>query len=139
MGLVIARRRPGVVEVEIPVIGLPEALRGFSIAQISDIHVGPTIKRGFVEGIVHRVNGLNPDLIAVTGDLVDGSVQELSHHTAPLAGLSARHGAYFVTGNHEYYSGSAHGPRSCGGLACKCSKTSMSCWRTTASRSSSLE
>jgi predicted MPP superfamily phosphohydrolase len=104
-GFVIARRTPGVVEVNIPVAGLPRALHGFSIAQISDVHVGPTIKRGFVEAIVRRVNELNADLIAVTGDLVDGTVQQLSAHTAPLAELSARHGAYFVTGNHEYYSG----------------------------------
>jgi uncharacterized protein len=104
-GMIIARRRPAIVEVRIPVAGLPPALHGFSIAQISDVHVGPTIKRGFVEGIVRRVNELNADLIAVTGDLVDGSVQQLSVHTAPLAGLAARHGAFFVTGNHEYYSG----------------------------------
>jgi uncharacterized protein len=104
-GLVIARRRPRVVHVDIPVTDLPQALHGFSIAQISDVHVGPTIKRGFVEEVVARVNGLKADLIAVTGDLVDGSVQQLSPHTAPLAGLAARHGAYFVTGNHEYYSG----------------------------------
>jgi uncharacterized protein len=104
-GLVIARRRPRVVHVDIPVTNLPQALHGFSIAQISDVHVGPTIKRGFVEGVVARVNGLKADLIAVTGDLVDGSVKQLSAHTAPLSGLSARHGAYFVTGNHEYYSG----------------------------------
>lgn len=104
-GLVIARRRPLIVDVEIPVTDLPTALHGFSIAQISDIHVGPTIKRGFVEKIVALVNGLKADLIAVTGDLVDGSVQQLSPHTAPLAGLAARHGVYFVTGNHEYYSG----------------------------------
>ena len=104
-GLLIARRRPRIVYVDVPVTGLPEALRGFSIAQISDVHVGATIKRGFVEGIVALVNGLQADLIAVTGDLVDGSVQQLSPHTAPLAGLAARHGVYFVTGNHEYYSG----------------------------------
>jgi predicted MPP superfamily phosphohydrolase len=104
-GLHIARRRPKVVEVDIPVAGLPAALHGFSIAQISDVHVGPTIRRGFVEGVVALVNGLQADLIAVTGDLVDGSVQQLSMHTAPLADLAARHGVYFVTGNHEYYSG----------------------------------
>ncbi len=104
-GMIIARRRPGIVEVNIPVIGLPRALHGFSIAQISDVHVGPTVKRGFVEGIVRRVNVLKADLIAITGDLVDGSVQQLSAHTAPLAGLTARHGSFFVTGNHEYYSG----------------------------------
>jgi predicted MPP superfamily phosphohydrolase len=104
-GMIIARRRPGIVDIKIPVVDLPRALHGFSIAQISDVHVGPTIKRGFVEGIVRLVNDLKVDLIAVTGDLVDGSVQQLSAHTAPLAGLTARHGAYFVTGNHEYYSG----------------------------------
>jgi len=104
VGFLIARR-PQIVEVDIPVTGLPEALHGFSIAQISDVHVGPTIRRGFVARIVALVNGLQADLIAVTGDLVDGSVQQLSLHTAPLAGLAARHGVYFVTGNHEYYSG----------------------------------
>jgi predicted MPP superfamily phosphohydrolase len=104
-GMIIARRPPGIVDVKIPVIDLPRPLHGFSIAQISDVHVGPTIKRGFVEGIVRRVNDMHADLIAVTGDLVDGSVQQLSVHIAPLAELTARHGTYFVTGNHEYYSG----------------------------------
>ena len=104
LGLIIARR-PRLVEIEVPVSDLPAALQGFSIAQISDLHVGPTIKRGFVAGIVARVNHLEADLIAVTGDLVDGSVQDLAPHTAPLAGLRARHGVFFVTGNHEYYSG----------------------------------
>jgi uncharacterized protein len=104
-GLFIARRQPRVVEVKVPIANLPASLNGFSIAQISDVHVGSTIKRGFVEGIVQRVNQLNADLIAVTGDLVDGSVPQLSAHTAPLADLAARHGVYFVTGNHEYYSG----------------------------------
>jgi predicted MPP superfamily phosphohydrolase len=105
LGLFIARRKPGIVDVKIPLAGLPQPLHGFTIAQISDVHVGATIKRGFVEGIVHRVNDLKPDMIAITGDLVDGSVQQLSVHTEPLARLVARHGAFFVTGNHEYYSG----------------------------------
>jgi predicted MPP superfamily phosphohydrolase len=104
-GLIIARGRPQITEVTVPIRNLPESLRGFSIAQISDVHVGPTIKRGFVEGIVQQVNQLNADLIAVTGDLIDGSVARLSSHTAPLAGLRAKYGAFFVTGNHEYYSG----------------------------------
>jgi predicted MPP superfamily phosphohydrolase len=105
IGMVVARRRPRIVNIEIPLAGLPEGLRGFSIAQISDVHVGPTIKRPFVERIVGRVNALHADMIAVTGDLVDGTVPQLAADTAPLAGLSARHGAFFVTGNHEYYSG----------------------------------
>jgi predicted MPP superfamily phosphohydrolase len=104
VGLFNARRLAQVVEVRIPIAGLPRALHGFSVVQISDIHVGPTIKRGYLEAIVKLVNAQDADMIAVTGDLVDGSVHALAPHTAPLAALSARHGAYFVTGNHEYYS-----------------------------------
>jgi len=105
IGFRLARRRPRIVKVDIPIANLPAGLQGFSIAQISDVHVGPTIKRPFVESIVSRVNALEADMIAVTGDLVDGSVKHLAQHTEPLAGLAARHGAFFVTGNHEYYSG----------------------------------
>ncbi|QDZ29526.1 metallophosphoesterase [Noviherbaspirillum sp. UKPF54] len=104
LGFINARRVARVVDVEVPIDGLPQQLHGFTIAQISDIHVGPTIKRGYLDRIVDRVNGLEADLVAVTGDLVDGSVHQLAPHTAPLARLKARHGAYFVTGNHEYYS-----------------------------------
>ena len=105
IGFVMARRVARVVDVEVPVQDLPEALHGFTIAQLSDIHVGPTIKRRFVEGVVERVNRLCADMVAITGDLVDGSVGELAHHTEPLANLRSRHGTYVVTGNHEYYSG----------------------------------
>lgn len=105
LGLFNARRLAQVVEVKVPLAGLPPALHGFRIAQISDIHVGPTIKRDYLARIVARVNALEPDLVAITGDLVDGRVAELAPHTAPLAGLRARHGRFFVTGNHEYYSG----------------------------------
>jgi uncharacterized protein len=100
-----ARRRPRIVIVEVPLANLPPALQGFSIAQISDVHVGSQIKQQYVDAIVDAVNGLDADLIAVTGDLVDGSVQDLSRHIAPLGRLTARHGAFVVTGNHEYYSG----------------------------------
>jgi predicted MPP superfamily phosphohydrolase len=105
VGVFNARRLARVVEVDLPIAGLPAALSGFSIVQISDIHVGSTIKRGYISAIVGRVNALKPDLIAVTGDLVDGSVARLAPHIAPLGELSARHGVYCVTGNHEYYSG----------------------------------
>ena len=105
VGLVNARRVARVVDIEVPIAGLPAAFDGYSIVQISDIHVGPTIKRGYLNAIVNRVNALKPDAIAITGDLVDGSVQRLGLHTAPLERLAARDGTFFVTGNHEYYSG----------------------------------
>jgi uncharacterized protein len=105
IGFIMARRTAPVVDVEVPLAGLPRELEGFTIAQISDIHVGPTIKRGFVEAIVERVNRLGADMVAITGDVVDGSVSDLAHHTEPLARLRSRHGTYVVTGNHEYYSG----------------------------------
>ena len=105
VGFINARRRAGVRRVDVPIAELPACLHGFSIVQISDVHVGATIKHGYVSRIVDAVNALDADMIAVTGDLVDGSVGRLSSHTAPLGRLSARHGAFFVTGNHEYYSG----------------------------------
>jgi predicted MPP superfamily phosphohydrolase len=105
VGVVNARRTAAVVTVEVPIAGLPAALAGFTIAQISDIHVGPTIKAAYLQDIVDRVNRMDADMVAVTGDLVDGSVAELRKHVAPLAGLVSRHGTFFVTGNHEYYSG----------------------------------
>ena len=105
VGLVNARRVARVVQVDIPIDGLAAALHGFTIVQLSDIHVGPTIKGGYVDAIVRRVNTLQADLIAITGDVVDGSVRQLAAHTAPLGQLLARHGVYVVTGNHEYYSG----------------------------------
>ena len=105
VGFINARRRARVRRVDVPIADLPAPLHGFSIAQISDIHVGATIKRDYLDGIVDAVNDLDADMIAVTGDLVDGSVKQLSRDTEPLARLAARHGAFFVTGNHEYYSG----------------------------------
>ena len=105
VGYINARRVARVVNVDVPIANLPPALHGFSIAQITDIHVGPTIRRNYVERIVAAVNRLEADVIAITGDLVDGSVRELAAHVQPLAHLRAKYGAYFVTGNHEYYSG----------------------------------
>jgi predicted MPP superfamily phosphohydrolase len=105
IGLFNARRRAAVVDVEVPVANLPAELHGFSIAQISDVHVGPTIKQEYVAAIVEAVNELEADVIAVTGDVVDGNVPQLAAHVAPLSRLRSRHGTYLVTGNHEYYSG----------------------------------
>ncbi|MGW7821223.1 metallophosphoesterase [Streptomyces puniciscabiei] len=96
---------PRVKQVTVPLAKLPRAAHGFRIAVVSDIHLGPLLGRDFAQRVVDTVNATRPDLIAVVGDLVDGSVKNLGPAAAPLAQLSARHGAYFVTGNHEYLSG----------------------------------
>ena len=105
IGFVSARRTAAVVRIDIPIAGLAVELHGFTIAQISDVHVGHTIKASYVRAVVDAVNRLKADMVAITGDLVDGSVAELRRHVAPLAELASRHGTFFVTGNHEYYSG----------------------------------
>ncbi len=103
-GLWQARQDPEVVRVDIPFKNLHKDLQGLTIAQITDIHVGPTIKRDYVERIVALVQKLSADMIVLTGDLVDGSVNRLKDDVQPLFELSAPLGTYFVTGNHEYYS-----------------------------------
>jgi hypothetical protein len=96
---------PIVNDVAVRLPGLPKALDGFTIVQMSDIHVGPVIQRRFMDAVVEQCNALKPDLVCVTGDLVDGSVAELGHAVSALSNLRSRHGSFFVTGNHEYYSG----------------------------------
>jgi predicted MPP superfamily phosphohydrolase len=91
--------------VKIALPKLPASDRPYNLVQLTDIHVGPTIGEAFIRDLVTRVNALEPDAIVITGDLVDGSVAALGPLVAPLAGLRARDGVYFVTGNHEYYSG----------------------------------
>ena len=91
------------VEVRLP--RLPSGMNGYRIVQLTDVHVGPTIGKEFIEELVAKVNALSPDLVAITGDLVDGSVAHLGPLVRPLANLRAKDGVYFVTGNHEYYSG----------------------------------
>lgn len=105
IGFVNARRVAKVVRVSVSLKDLPKELEGFTIAQITDVHVGPTIKGRYLKGIVRKVNALNADVIAITGDMVDGKVDRLAKDTKPLSELESRHGAYVVTGNHEYYSG----------------------------------
>jgi predicted MPP superfamily phosphohydrolase len=104
-GMIEARGTHEIVDVEVTLAKLPAALDGFTIVQLSDLHVGMTIDRAFVQRVVDHANGLSPDLIALTGDLVDGQVTDLRDDVAPLAMLRAKHGVFAVTGNHEYYSG----------------------------------
>ncbi|MFI2116951.1 metallophosphoesterase [Streptomyces rubiginosohelvolus] len=98
-------RGPSVKRITVPLAKLPRAAHGFRIAVVSDIHIGPILGRAHTRRIVDTINATSPDLVAVVGDLVDGSVADLGSAAEPLAALRARHGSYFVTGNHEYFSG----------------------------------
>lgn len=94
-----------IVKVDVPLDNLPKGLDGFTIAQVSDLHVGPIINKPFADKVVEIVNGLNADMVALTGDFVDSSVSDIADDVASLADLQSRHGTFYVTGNHEYYSG----------------------------------
>ncbi|MEW5739628.1 MAG: metallophosphoesterase [Myxococcota bacterium] len=96
---------PEVTEVPLRLPGLPRSLDGFTIVQLSDIHVGPVIQERFLDQLVSAANGARPDLVAITGDLVDGKPDQLGHFVARLKNLRSRYGTYFVSGNHDYYSG----------------------------------
>jgi hypothetical protein len=105
VGALAALRGPYVRRVDIPVEGLAPDLDGFRIVQISDLHAGPTMPLAYVQRVVEMTKELAPDLIALTGDIVDGSVPRLASRVAPLEALASGHQAFFVLGNHDYYSG----------------------------------
>lgn len=105
LGLVQARSGPVLKRIDISLKNLPPSFDGFTIAQISDLHIGPLIGHDYAANVVATVNGLKPDMIALTGDFVDGTVANLKQELAPLANLDAPFGKFFITGNHEYYWG----------------------------------
>jgi len=105
IGVAQAVRGPQVFRVKIPIENLPPEFIGYQIAQVSDLHVGPIIEKRYVENVVRITNDLNADLIALTGDFVDGSVDRLSIDVEPLGKLKSKDGIFFTTGNHEYYWG----------------------------------
>jgi predicted MPP superfamily phosphohydrolase len=96
---------PELRRVEVPLARWPQALDGYRIVQLSDVHIGPLLDRRFAASLAERVNALAPDLVVVTGDLVDGGVGRVGAEVEPLGALRARDGVWFVTGNHDYYSG----------------------------------
>jgi predicted MPP superfamily phosphohydrolase len=100
-------RRPVLERRSISIPGLGAGMDGLRVVQISDVHVGPTLGRGFLESVVERVNALEPDVIAVTGDLVDGFVPALREAVSPISKLKAKLGVFYVTGNHEMYYGAS--------------------------------
>jgi len=98
-------RRPALKAVEVRLPNWPVALNGFSIVQLTDIHIGAILGRGFAQNLVDRTNRLSADMVVITGDMVDGAAEDLLDEVTPFADLSARHGVYFVTGNHDHYAG----------------------------------
>jgi hypothetical protein len=92
-----------VKRIEVTLRNLPRELDGFTIAQLTDLHMGPMRGGRWLSEVVKRTNALGPDLVAITGDLVDGTVAELATDVEPLRELQAREGVVFVTGNHEYF------------------------------------
>lgn len=105
-GLVYALMGPEIVQVEIIAPeNSPKGLDGLKIVQISDLHIGTTVKTRYVRTVVNRVNALNPDIIIITGDLVDFHTPAIRKHLQPLADLKSTRGTYGITGNHEYYWG----------------------------------
>jgi predicted MPP superfamily phosphohydrolase len=106
-GFFEARRRPALVTLDIPIAGLHSDLEGLTILQVTDLHAGLTVGRSFIEGVVEQANEQQADVVVFTGDLVDGSVPKLRDTVAPMADLTGRLGKFFITGNHEYYSGAA--------------------------------
>ena len=105
LGFLTARGKARIERIRVPIQGLGPAFEGLKIAQISDVHIGETLGRRFLERVVAQVNALDADLIAITGDLIDGSVAQLRDEVASLADLKAKRGVFYVTGNHEYYHG----------------------------------
>ena len=103
VGVHQARKIPDVKEVTVPIETLPQGLDGFRIVQLSDMHVGETIRRPRVEAIAERVDALDRDMIAITGDLAEGYVRHVWDDVRPVLELDAPHGTHYVTGNHEYY------------------------------------
>jgi predicted MPP superfamily phosphohydrolase len=105
IGMVNALGPPDLLRIPIRLRKLDPAFTGYRIAVVSDIHLGPISGRTHTERIVRMINETSPDLVAIVGDLVDGTVDELGPAAAPLRDLVSRDGAFFVTGNHEYFSG----------------------------------
>ena len=104
-GVKTALGPPQLDRVQIPLAKLPRSLDGTRFAVVSDIHLGPLTGSHHVSRIVSMINDLNADVVCIVGDLVDGTVPELGRFARPLADIRSKQGAYFVTGNHEYYSG----------------------------------
>lgn len=103
-GMASALGQVALQKVTVPLARLRKG-KSYTLVQLTDVHIGPTLGKSFLEGVVATANAQDADVIVITGDLVDGTVAQLGELVAPLRDLRAKHGVFFVTGNHEYYSG----------------------------------
>ncbi len=105
VGFVRAQALPRIVNLEVPLSHLPPALDGFKLIQLSDVHIGTFARLARMRGLVAKVNALVPDVVVITGDLVDEQASQLAPVEPILAGLRAQHGVLAVPGNHDFYAG----------------------------------
>ena len=98
-----AVRVPEIRTVEVAIPELPAELEAFTLAQLTDIHIGPLLKKEWLSDVVKKTNDIKADVILLTGDYIDGLPSELAEELRPLADLRAKHGVFGVNGNHEYY------------------------------------
>lgn len=75
----------------------------FSIVQISDLHIGGLIDKGFINASVQKINALKPDIVCITGDLIDTALEHIEESVRELDSISSKHGVYYILGNHEYF------------------------------------
>jgi hypothetical protein len=103
--LVNGSRRPVVMNLSVRLAKLPAGLSGFTLVQLSDLHLGTLTPAGRLRWIVDRVNGMSPDLVVITGDLIDRDIDREEEICESLGGMRARYGVVAVPGNHDYYAG----------------------------------
>lgn len=103
IGVIQATQGPRLKNVTVAIRDLPASFEGYKIVQISDLHIGGTIRKAYVKNVVALANTVDADMIALTGDFADGSLDELKDASILLADLKSKDGMYFTTGNHEYY------------------------------------
>ncbi|BBF70973.1 metallophosphoesterase [Sphingomonas bisphenolicum] len=105
IGVLNAVRVPPLKDVDLHIRGLPSEFEGYTIVQLTDLHISRLFPKAWTQKVVERVNALDVDLIVVTGDVIDGSLAMRRADVAPLGALSAKDGVYMSPGNHEYFLG----------------------------------
>lgn len=103
VGVQQAMEVPEVRKLEVSIANLPTALEGLRVVQLTDLHISRLLQADWVAEVVERSNRLKPDLVVVTGDLIDGTIEARERDIAPLGRLRAKFGVIVIPGNHEYY------------------------------------